>query len=129
MSQYKQPSRINVVSVLLLVLAVGVVYAAAKFIPPYWRDRKVGELLGMAVNRFYRERNTPGVEESLRSELDAQIRALGVDDPDLRVAVERTADELRISASYTVVVSHPGRKITTLRFAPSAATNTKTPFD
>jgi hypothetical protein len=43
--------------------------------------------------------------------------------------VEQTPDLLRISASYTVVVSHPGRKVTTLRFAPSAQTDTHSPFD
>ena len=129
MAHYKQPSRINAVSILLALVAIAAVYAAVKFVPHYWRARKVGELVGLAVNHFYRERSMPGVEDAIRADLDAKIRALGVEDPDLRIVVERTPDLLRISASYTVVVSHPGHKITTLRFAPSAQTDTKSPFD
>jgi len=129
MAQYKQPSRINIVSILLLGVVLGAVYTGVKFVPHYWRDRKVEEVLGVAVNRFFRERTTSGVEESVRAEVEAHVRALGVDDPELRVFVERRPDVLRVSVQYTVVVSHPGRKITTLRFAPSAETDSKTPFD
>ena len=129
MAHYKQPSRINAVSMLLGLVAIGAIYVAAKFGPHYWRERKVAELLGVAVNHFYRERSMPGVEDAIRADLDAKIRALGVEDPELRILVERTPNLLRVSASYTVVISHPGHKITTLRFAPSAQTDTKSPFD
>ena len=129
MAHYKQPSGINPVSILLLLAAGGVVYAGFKFAPAFWRDRQVKGKLEEAVNRFWRERGVAGIEGVLRDELTTQIREMGIDDPGLLVSVERTSEHLRITASYTVVVSHPGRKITTLRFAPSFETETKSPFD
>ena len=116
-------------SIFLLLAAGGAVYAGVKFGPPFWRDRQVKGKLEEAGNRFWRERNAPGIDGRLRDELIVQIRELGVDDPNLLVSVERGSERLRLSASYMVVVSHPGRKITTLRFTPSFETDTKSPFD
>jgi hypothetical protein len=129
MSHYKQPSSFNPVSLVLLLALGGAVYAGVKFAPPYWRDRQVKTLVDEAANRFYRERSNPGIEATLRTDLTAQIRALGIDDPDLVVSVERAASKLRVAVSYTVVVSHPGNKITTLRFSPTTETDTQSPFD
>lgn len=129
MAHYKQPSRINPVSLLLLLAAGAVAYAGVKFAPPFWRDREIKGKIEEAVNRMWRDRNVPGVEGMLHDQVTAQIRELGIDDPGLLVSVEKTAERMRISASYTVVISHPGRKITTLRFEPSFETDTKSLFD
>jgi hypothetical protein len=128
-AHYKQPSRFNFVTLLMLAALGGAVYAASKFAPPFWRDRQVKAKLEEAGNRFWRDRGVPGIEATLREELTTQIRAMGVDDPGLIVTVERTPSTLRVAAAYTVIVSHPGRKITTLRFSPSFETDTKSPFD
>lgn len=129
MAHYKKPSGINPVSILILLALGGLVYAGVKFGPPYWRDRSVTNLLNDAVNRLYRDRGVPGIEQTIRDDVLTQMRAMGIDDPGLTVTLETTGEVLRASASYTVVVSHPGRKITTLRFSPSAVTDTKSPFD
>ena len=129
MAHYKQPSGFNFVSLILVAVLGGAVYGAMKFGPPYWRDRQVKGKLEEGVNRLWRDRGVPGIESVLRDELTTQIRELGVDDPNLLVTVERGAHRLRIAASYTVIVTHPGRKITTLRFAPFFETDTKSPFD
>ena len=129
MAHYQQPSRLNPVSLLFLLAAGGVVYAGVKFGPPYWRDRQVQGKIEEAVNRLWRDRSVPGVENTVHDEVTAQLREMGIDDPNLLVTVERTAELLRISASYTVVISHPGKKITTLRFEPAFETENKSPFD
>lgn len=129
MADYKQPSRINVVSLLFLLAAGGVVYAGVKFGPSYWRDRQVQGAIEEAVNRLWRDRGSSGIDDTIRDEVTAKVREMGIDDPNLLVTVERSAARLKISASYTVVISHPGRKITTLRFEPSYETLNKSPFD
>jgi hypothetical protein len=128
-STYKQPSRINVVSILFLAAGVGAVYGAWKFGPLYWRDRQIKGKLEEAGNRFWKDRTVPGIEFAIRDELTTQIRAMGVDDPGLVISVERTPERLRIEAAYTVIVEHPGRKITRLRFTPDFETDAKSSFD
>lgn len=129
MARYRQPHRLNPVSFLMLLVLAGAVYAGVKFAPPYWRDREVGEFLSEAANRLYRQRGVAGAEYQMKNEVTAKLRDMGIDDPQLTVSIERTAQLIRVSASYTVIVSHPFRKITRLRFSPSAETDTKSPFD
>lgn len=115
---YKKPRSINLVSVLLVMLAVAAAYAGWKFIPHYWRAQKVDEALSDVGYRAQDIDATKGPDRQKREAALAELarerlQALGVDDPLLYVWFEPG----RVHASYTVIVKHLfTARTTTLRF-------------
>ena len=119
---YKRPRRINVVSVFLLLVAIGAGYAGYKFIPVYWQARKVDQVLEeekMAAVSFHRLR-----EELRATSADVivgkavtRLYEMGIEDQvDQPLQVWFSPDYTELNARYQVVVRHPFEKSTVLTF-------------
>jgi hypothetical protein len=109
--RYKQPRRINIVSVtLVLALALGA-YAAYQFLPQYFRSQEVYRVLEETSSAFAGKRNyyleDPKAREALRRKMEADIRNRGVIDPDLETWVELDRHEARFGAVYSEWVEWP----------------------
>jgi hypothetical protein len=126
MANYKQPRTFNWVSVPIYALLLALVYCGVKFVPPYWRNMKVDEVVRSAVNEYWsmtRGAASYDAPEELHDRIEKQIRELGVDDPKLDLIFERDGDDLRVTANYAVVVPHWFvDRTTTLKFRVSAST-------
>ncbi len=126
MPSYKQPRQFNWVSIPLYAALLGAIYCGIKFIPPYWRNMKVDELVRSSVNEYWagtRGFGTKDAPPEVRDRLESQVRALGVDDPKAQFLFEQDGENLRVTAKYQVVVPHWfTSKTTTLNFGPTAAT-------
>jgi len=121
-SSYKQPRKLNFVSMLFLLAGLAGVYSLIQFGPPYWRKWKVKEVLSEAANKVYPKRmNTDGEFVRQTEKVTVrEIRAAGVEDPGLRVEI-RLEPRVRITAlaEYDEVIRHPlVGKSTTLHFRP-----------
>ena len=49
-TSYKRPSKINVVSVLVILVLLAGLYSLIQFGPPYWRKWKVKEILSSSAS-------------------------------------------------------------------------------
>ena len=109
--RYKRPSRINVVSVtLVLALALGA-YAAYQFLPLYFMKQEVYRVLQETSSAFLGRRNYYVQEkdgrDALRRKMEADLRNLGVTDPDLETWLEVDRNEARFGAVYSQWVEWP----------------------
>jgi hypothetical protein len=109
--RYKQPRRINVVSIaLVLALALGA-YAAYQFLPLYFRKQEVYRVLEETGSAFSGRRgfyvDDGRAREQLRRKMENDIRNLGIDDPDLETWVEIDGTEARFGAVYSHWVAWP----------------------
>jgi len=108
--------QINIVSVVLLLLALAVGYAGWKFGPVYWQARKVDSSLAGAkweaskINMFEGDTRLDALENRVRDE----CLALGIDDAYLEVYF--SDDRRSLHADYQVDVHHIVGGTTTLKF-------------
>lgn len=121
MGNYKQPSKLNVVSIFLLLLLATVVYVAIQYGPPYWRTYKVKEILDQVATKC-RGNRVPTDDKLDKLEQDAEARILdeaGVADNNVRVQINIGGQEVTVSATYTEQVKHwLVKKVSTLHFKP-----------
>ena len=126
MAHYKEPRKFNWVSLPLYALLFAAVYCGFKFIPPYWRNMKVDEVVRSSVNEYWastRHLSAKDCPPEVRERLEKAVRELGVDDPKAEFIFEQDGPDLRVTARYDVVVPHWfTSKTTTLHFKPSAST-------
>jgi hypothetical protein len=109
--KYKQPRRINVVSVtLVLALALGA-YAAYQFLPLYFQKQEVYRALEETSSAFAGKRHLyvedPSARETLRRRMENDIRNLGIQDPELETWVEVDGYDARFGAVYSMWVEWP----------------------
>ena len=109
--RYKQPSRINFVTVaLVLALALGA-YAAYQFLPLYVQRQDVYRVLEETASAFAGRRkqyiDEPKAREELRRKMEADIRNVDVQDPELETWIEVDANEARFGAVYSQWVEWP----------------------
>jgi len=119
---YKQPRKLNPVSLFFFLLGFVAIYGLIQFGPPYWRKWSIKEVLADAANRIYPRRfnATDDFISQVERETTKKIRAAGVQDPSLRVEIS-VAKGVRITAAadYREVIRHPlVNKTTTLVFRP-----------
>lgn len=122
---YKQPRKLNMVSLVVLLGILAGVYAAVQFGPVYARKWKAKEILSESVHQYYTRRRVSGGEEQsylqgLREKTVAALRAAGIVDPNLMLSFTKSP-RLDVTGilEYEEVISHPGvNKITRLRFRP-----------
>jgi hypothetical protein len=117
---YNKPRRFNVVSALLLLVALAAGYAGYKFVPVYWKARKIDQALDeikMPATTFHRKpeefRRTEG--DKIIAKAIATLYDMGVEDEDdqpLQVWFE--PDYSALNAKYKVIVTHPVGKPTVL---------------
>ncbi len=110
---YRKPRRLNFVSVFMLLLVAGGIYAGAKFGPVYWKARKVDEALDelkLPAAQFHRQREeTRGAEaDKIIARAVARIYEMGIEDtPDQPLQVWFAPDYSSLNARYQVIVTHP----------------------
>ena len=114
---YNKPSRVNVVSVLLLLIVAGGIYAGVKFIPVYWQgktvDRELDELRLRAIDfpRFAEDQRHRAGDDIVATAV-AKLHELGIEDqPDQPVQVWFTPEYDQLHARYQIIVTHPGNVI------------------
>jgi hypothetical protein len=118
MAGYKQPRKINFVSITLWLLVLSLGYGAWKFGPPYYRRFSVKSILDTTSNRC-RGRLLPAEQvDQLEKKAEREIRALGIEGT-IRVKIEIRSTDVRVVASYAEVVHHPFvERTTTVEFRP-----------
>jgi hypothetical protein len=105
-------------------MAVVAVYAAAQFGPPHYRKWKAKGILSVSANNIYPKRMLSGdaeaqFHEEIRRNTENQLRALGISDPNLRISIFKTPQEIGVSADYQEFIKHPLiGKTTVLHFRP-----------
>jgi hypothetical protein len=121
MANYKQPSKINAVSVFLLLMLAAAVYAIIQYGPPYWRTYKVKEILDQAATKC-RGNRKPNDEKLDQLEQDSEKRIIdeaGIEDTNVRVRISVGPKEVTVSATYVEQVRHWFvSKVSTLNFKP-----------
>jgi hypothetical protein len=109
---HKSPSRLNLVSFLMLIGAAVGIYLGVKFIPVYWQARQVDskldecaiELAGYNAPSDARDR----LGEKIVAKCTAELHALGVpDQTDQPLEVWFAPDYSDLEAKYKVTVEHP----------------------
>lgn len=120
---YKKPRKINLVSTVLILIAVGGAYSAWKFGPIYWKKYKVEEVLGSAKSAAEGTRidrlNPAGQskeEDRIVEVATNHIIELGITPEEHGLQVYFTEGYRSINADYTVIVQHPFGKSTKLDF-------------
>jgi hypothetical protein len=109
---YNKPRRLNIVSLLMLLIVLGAGYAGWKFIPVFWQSRKVDQVLDeekMAAVGFHRLRDElrPAAADAIVAKAVTRIYEMGIEDqPDQPLQVWFDADYAALNARYQVVVRH-----------------------
>jgi len=127
-SPYKKgPRKLNPVSILFILLFVLGIYAAMRFLPPYWTSWNVKEKLRDACASMYQmQKYDPAIKsaemQKLQDRLLNDIKAAGVDDPEVTVEIDDTSEPgfAIARADYHVTVTHPIGKPTIMHFTPEA---------
>lgn len=115
-ARYKQPSKLNVVSILMGLIVVAVVYGGWKYGPPYNRARNVsGFLRDMKrdAGRFIVGTNDPR-ETALMRNLREKVLGAGVDATTLRIYFSNEGRTLNVQ--FSELVTHPFGKSVELKF-------------
>jgi hypothetical protein len=108
---YKKPRRINIVSVTLVLALALAAYAAYQFLPLYFQKQEVYRVLEETSSAFSGKRSLyvedPSSRETLRRNMENDIRNIGVDDPELETWIEVDGTEVRFGAVYSKWVEWP----------------------
>lgn len=132
MARYGAPRRLNVVTLTMLVLALGAGYWFWRFFPAYFDSWTVDHALREAANAIYkasrlrdpdRSRELKDIVNRCRKEI---VEKAGIKDPELEVEIEFDDENAFAMANYKVVVTHPGTtRTTTLHFKRKERANIK----
>jgi hypothetical protein len=129
---YRQPRKLNSVSVVMLVLFAAAGYWMWVFFPVYWDAWTVDHQLREAASSCYRINKIaePNRSQELRKVLkkvqEDSIRLAHIRDPDFDVTLDIEGDTLFIHATYKVTVKHPvGNFVTVLDMKRTEKANIK----
>jgi hypothetical protein len=127
--EYKKPSRLNAVSLALLLVVCGLGYVGYSFLP-LWRLRSaVKSELAQQLPDFWRANLRPDavrIPETARikRELAEKLRKVGVKDPKLEIKMVRSPKSVMIEARFNTTVHFPGLdKKKVIACAPQAETD------
>jgi hypothetical protein len=132
MASYGQPRRLNVVTFVMILMALAAGYWLWRFFPAYFDGWSVDHLLKEAASKTYRLNRLDEPERTkeltaLVNKTKADIAKQGnVTDPDLLVNLDIDGNNVAVSADYKVVITHPYiNKTTTLHFHRSESADIK----
>lgn len=112
----RQAGRLNSLTTVLLLLAIGGAYGAVKIGPPYIRNYQLENAFDDEARRAHLV-----ADDEMRGYILRKARDLGFSEwtPDM-IGIERNAQTRRIAvwAEYDVEVELVGGKVVTLHFAP-----------
>ena len=128
------PRKLNPVSIALpLGVAFGI-YAAVRFLPPYWTQWQIKEKLRDGCAAMYQMlKYDPAIKtaemQKLQDKLLNDLAQAGIDDPDATIELDDSEPGwVTARADYHVTVTHPVGKPTIMHFTPEARMET-TPTD
>lgn len=108
---YKPPRRFNLVSVPLFI-ALGLFgYFASQYVPLYFLKQEALRVIdetGSAISGhrgLYKSNSS--AREKLRRKMEAELRAVGVEDPELECWIEVDNGEARLGAIYSEWLTWP----------------------
>lgn len=110
--RYKRPRKLNVVSLSLLAAFVSAVVVASEYLPMYLRKQEAYRVLDETSSTFagqkHRYLKDPASLEQLTHKMAAELRRLGIDDPDMEHWIEPENDHtIRFGVVYTEVLTWP----------------------
>lgn len=127
--EYQKPRRINSVSVTLTLILGLCTWAAVSFWPLLVLRSNVETELATAIPRLWRLNLRPDAQAraeavKLRREVLEKLKQVGVKDPKLDVAIERSKARVAMVAKYTATGSLRGLERTfVFKFSPRAETD------
>lgn len=97
-----QSGRINIVTIIIIAVAVGAVYCGIIFAPAYIEHYKFEEKLGAVANMSHRVKD----EEMLRAEIDRELKTLEMELPyeAIQIRFDPMGQWVEFSATYARVV-------------------------
>ena len=109
---FKQPRRLNVVTILFIVGGLFATYCGMKFFPVYWKrykvDRALAEGQNLGSNMYRLEgHNQKRLAGEVVEKTTERIEALGLSAEEHGLTVYFDDDYETLHADYTVVVTHP----------------------
>ena len=118
--KYKKPRRINVVSV-SLVLALGLaVYLGLQYFPLFLQKQEAYRVLEETSSAFSGRRNyyleDTKAAEHLRRTMTADLRRVGINDPDLESWIEVEGKEVHFGVVYSIWIEWPFNMISKQEF-------------
>jgi|GEM_PF-3748509 hypothetical protein len=122
MAKIEKPSRINAVSVTVVLIILGLAYTGVQFGPGYLRKWEARSSLDGFLMEYYRKRHVDDKHldkflEDLSERAEDKLYQIGIDDQDLIVDFDRQGDTLIATTSYEEVVRHPLiNKVTRIRY-------------
>lgn len=109
--KYKRPSRINVVSVTLLLVVLFGGYAAYLYLPLYLTRHEAYRILEETGSKiagrpgYYREDSS--ARDDLRLQMQRTIKNSGIDDPRMETWIEFEGQQVRVGVYYSLWVEWP----------------------
>ncbi len=129
---YRQPRKLNIVSVALLLLFAAAGYWLWLFFPVYWDAWTVDHQLREAaaalyqLNKLAEPTRTVEIRKLLRKVQADCIRLAHISDPSFDVSVDMMDDNVVLRAEYSVDVKHPvGNWVTTVELKRAQKANVK----
>jgi hypothetical protein len=130
---YKQPRRLNALTITLLLGVAAGAYWFWRFFPAYFDGWTVDHILKEAASAVYKTNrlSEPGRTQELKALVDKAradiIKRANVTDPELAVNLDIEDTRAELSADYRVVVTHPVlSRTTTLHFVKKQTADIKT---
>lgn len=132
MANYRQPRRLNSVSIFMLLAALAGGYWMWVFFPVYWDAWTVDHQLREGASELYKlnllaePERTKQMQKLLKKVQSEAIRLGHITDPDFEVILEMEGDNVLMMGEYTVKVRHPvGNYTTVIHFRRSEKANVK----
>jgi hypothetical protein len=132
MATYRQPRRLNIVTLTIMLFGAIAGYWMWRFFPVYFDAWTIDHVLKEAATSTYKisRLNEPEKSKELKALVDRTraevIKQGNVTDPDLTVNLDLDGNTVVVSAEYNVTVTHPYiNKTTILRFKRTESANVK----
>jgi hypothetical protein len=128
-THYKQPRRINAVSISLLLMVAGVGWIGYSAWPIISVNANVKNELGEALPRVYKANLLPEPTSTelitrIHDDLMGKMKKLGVDDPKVEVIISRSKEKVSIETRYTAILALQGtEKTRPLTMSPKVETD------
>lgn len=106
--KYRPPRRINAVSVTLVALLALGGYLTYQYLPPYLQQQEVYRVLEEHGSKLAGQKvlaRDPEKREDSRRKMEAEIRQLGITDPQLETWIELHDGEVRLGAFYSETIT------------------------
>lgn len=113
MASYKQPRRLNIVSLAMIALVCAGVYWLYVFFPIYWDAWTVDHQLRNGAAEVYNlshisePERTRQLQAMLKKVQDSCVRLAKIADPEFAVSLDLDGEDVTLRAEYDVNVVHP----------------------